>query len=347
MRHAAGVHPRRPGPTRPGVTAPAAVTVATALVTTVVAAGAAVGVAPQWFGLAGHRPFVWAVPFRLPVGLGVAGLAGLTGLVGLRRRRALPAAAVLALAAAGSLGATVLRGVSAGELPDARPGDVTVLAANVLKARADPAALARLAVDGGAQVVSMPEASQALADDVAARIEAATGTGVQVFYLDDEGGGGFGTALLVSDSLGPYRATGELTGATTAVVTAEPVTGRGPVLAAAHTAAPVPGLIPDWEREVTAVADWCASTPRALLAGDLNATLDHPPLRLRGSCVDAGEQTGTGARGTWPAKVPAAFGATIDHALADGSTWRAVGSRVAPIPGSDHRALLSRWRPVA
>ncbi|MGI4894421.1 MAG: endonuclease/exonuclease/phosphatase family protein [Janthinobacterium lividum] len=318
----------------------------TSLVTAGVAVGAVVGVAPQWFGLAGLRPFAWAVPFRLPVGLGVAVAAGATGVLGLRRRGALPAAAVLAVAAVGSLGVSLVRGVGAGDLPVARAGDLTVLAANVLKAQADPAALARLAVDGDAQVIALPESSQALADDVGARIEAATGVGVQVFYLADDDGGPFGTALLVSDALGEYRRTGELSDGVKAVVTAVPVSGRGPVLAAAHTAAPVNGLMSQWRREVSAVADWCARTPNSLLAGDLNATLDHPGLQLRGSCVDAGAQTGTGARGTWPAKVPAALGATIDHALGDGTCWRAVGTRVESIVGSDHRALLTRWRPV-
>ncbi|MEZ0165445.1 endonuclease/exonuclease/phosphatase family protein [Kineococcus sp. LSe6-4] len=331
--------PREPRARR---TAPLAGTV---VATGVVAAGAAVVGAPDWFGLAGHRPFVWTVPFRVPVGLGLAGLAVLAGLTGLRWRRTLPAATALALAAAGSLGATLARGVSAGELPAARAGDVTVLAANVYLARADRGEVARLALEARADVVSLPEATREYADDVATRLEAATGTGVQVFFGDDRDGR-FGTALLVADRLGEYRTTGELAGGLKAVVTAAPVSGTGPVLAAAHTAAPVPELLDPWAEEVRAVADWCARTPGALLAGDLNATLDHPGLHLRGSCVDAGEQTGTGARGTWPAGHPALLGATIDHALADGNRWRAVGSQVRTLPGSDHRALLSRWRPV-
>ncbi|WP_432513817.1 endonuclease/exonuclease/phosphatase family protein [Kineococcus sp. SYSU DK001] len=317
----------------------------TVVATGVVAAGAALAGAPDWFGLAGARPFVWTVPFRVPVGLGLAGLAVATGLAGLRWRRALPAATALALAAAGSLGTTAARGASAGQLPAARGGDVTFLAANVLKDRADPAAVAELAVAADADAVSLPEATHAFAADVADRVRARTGTRFQVFHRADRDGR-HGTALLVSDRLGEYRATGELTDGLKAVVTAAPVGGDGPVLAAAHTAAPVPGLLDAWAVEVRAVADWCARTPGALLAGDLNATLDHPGLHLRGSCVDAGEQTGTGARGTSPARVPALAGATIDHALADGNRWRAVGSRVADLTGSDHRAVIARWRPV-
>ncbi len=115
VRHCGAV-PREPRPRS------AAALAGTVVATGVVAAGAAVVGAPDWFGLAGERPFVWTVPFRVPVGLGLAGLAVLTGLTGLRWRRTLPAATALALAAAGSLGTTLARGVSAGELPAAAPG---------------------------------------------------------------------------------------------------------------------------------------------------------------------------------------------------------------------------------
>ncbi|WP_432564487.1 endonuclease/exonuclease/phosphatase family protein [Kineococcus sp. SYSU DK003] len=340
--------PRRlvPGPLLP-VAPPRDGSRSTVLTTGAVAACAVLAAAPGTFGLAGRRPFAWTVPFRVPVGAGLAALAVASGVAGLRWRRALPCAAVLGAVAARSLATTFSRGLACGDLPSARPGDVTVLAANVFRAQADPVALTRLALESRADVVSMPETSPALAQDVATRLESATGARMQVFYAADGGGYGFGTALLISERLGGYRATGQLAGGDSAVVTAEPVDGRGPVLAAAHTAAPVPGLVRQWRREVRAVVDWCAATPGAIVAGDLNATLDHPDLQLRGSCVDAGQQVGTGARGTWPSTLPAVLGATIDHALADGNRWRPVGARVADLPGSDHRALLSRWRPVA
>ncbi|NAZ82740.1 endonuclease/exonuclease/phosphatase family protein, partial [Kineococcus sp. R8] len=314
----------------------------------VVACGAVLLTAPQWVDLAGQRPFVWSVSFRVPAALGTAALAGVAGLVGRRRRAVRPAAVVLAVAAGASLVLTLARGVGPGALPPPAPGDVTVVAANVFVAAADPAAVAEIAVRDGADAVSLPEATQPFADDVAARILATGGPRMQVFFAVDggDGQGRYGTALLVSEALGEYRTTGELADGYKAVVTAAPVSGRGPVLAAAHTAAPVTARLADWRRETAAVAAWCAATPGALLAGDLNATLDHPGLHLPGSCVDAGQQTGTGARGTWPARVPALLGTTIDHALADGDAWRAVGSRVEDLRGSDHRALVTRWRPV-
>ncbi|WP_432483349.1 endonuclease/exonuclease/phosphatase family protein [Kineococcus esterisolvens] len=317
-----------------------------ALATAALGAAAVVVAAPGWFGLAGQPPFVWAVPFRVPLGLGLATVAGAAGLVGLRRRGALPAAAAVAAVAVASLTATAHRGLSAGELPPARDGDLTVVASNVLHARADRGAVASLVADTGAQVVSLPEATRAYAEDVAARVEAASGRRLQVFFAADGGEGREGTALLVAAELGEYRQTDDFASSPTAVTTAVPVDGDGPPLAAVHTSAPVPELLGEWSREVPAVAQWCAGHPGALVAGDFNATLDHPGLGLPGGCVDAGASTGTGARGTWPVDVPALLGATIDHALADGSAWSAVGTVVREVPGTDHRALVARWRPV-
>ncbi|WP_432571227.1 endonuclease/exonuclease/phosphatase family protein [Kineococcus sp. SYSU DK005] len=319
---------------------------ATAVVTLGVAAGAVVVAAPHALDLAGHRPFVWAVPFRVPLGLGLGVAAGAAGLAGQRWRRALPAAAALAVVAAASLTATAQRGLGAGELPPARPGDLTFLAANVLHAGADREAVAALAARTGAQAVSLPESTPEYARDVARRLTAATGTGVQVFFAADDDDPREGTSLLVSEELGEYRQVEELTGGK-GVAVAVPVSGEGPPLAAVHTTAPVPAGVGDWAREVPAVARWCAENPGALAAGDFNATVDHPGLAdLPGTCVDAGAASGTGARGTWPANVPALLGATIDHALGDGSAWSVAGTSVHELPGSDHRALATRWRPA-
>ncbi|WP_432497204.1 endonuclease/exonuclease/phosphatase family protein [Kineococcus auxinigenes] len=336
------MHRTAPRPRRPSAD------VVTAVATAGAAAGAVVVATPEWFGLAGTPPFAWAVPFRVPLGLGLAALAGVGGLAGLRWRRALPAAAAVAVVAAASLTVTAHRGLSAGELPPALDGDVTVVASNVLHARADRDAVAALVVDAGAQVVSLPEATRAYAEDVAARVEAASGRDLQVFFTGDRGGRAEeGTALLVGAELGEYRQTDDFAGSATAVTTAVPVSGDGPPLAAVHTTAPVPGNLREWSREVPAVSEWCAAHPGALAAGDFNATVDHPGLGAEGGCVDAGAATGTGARGTWPSDVPAVLGATIDHALADGSAWRAVGTSVRDVPGTDHRALVARWRPTA
>ncbi|MGH3734921.1 MAG: endonuclease/exonuclease/phosphatase family protein [Micromonosporaceae bacterium] len=112
---------------------------------------------------------------------------------------------------------------------------------------------------------------------------------------------------------------------------------------AAHPTPPVPygDAVTDWRTELSRL-------PRpdrddavvSLLAGDLNATLDHAPLRrlLATGYTDAADAIGEGLAVTWQAGwVPAV---TIDHILVeDGTGVRAV--RVHRVGGSDHRAVVA------
>ncbi|MFB9377640.1 endonuclease/exonuclease/phosphatase family protein [Kineococcus gynurae] len=304
---------------------------------------------PETVGLGGARPWVWIVPFRVPVGLGLAATAGVALLAGVRWRSLLPTALGLGLVAGVHGGTTVVRGLGEGHLPPARPGDVTVAGANLYVARADPSSVADLVLRDGIDVLALPETDRVLADRVAELVGARDGTPPTVFWTADGDPADperMGTALLVSPRLGEYRSTGEVTGGLKAVVTARPVDGTGPVLVAAHTAAPIPRWLPAWRAETAAVVDFCERTPGVLLAGDLNATLDHPALAGLQHCAEAATAGGSGARGTWPADRSALLGAHIDHTLGDRRAWVPVGSRVVEVEGSDHRAVVARWRPV-
>ncbi|WP_349306923.1 endonuclease/exonuclease/phosphatase family protein [Cellulomonas sp. ES6] len=112
---------------------------------------------------------------------------------------------------------------------------------------------------------------------------------------------------------------------------------------AVHTRAPsARGSMPQWVAHVQGVADVCRSTPGAVVAGDLNATLDHPGLADLGPCVDAAAATGAAGLGTWPADVPRVLGAPIDHVLVDARVWRVTGFGVLPRTGtSDHRPVVA------
>ncbi|MDC7122361.1 endonuclease/exonuclease/phosphatase family protein [Cellulomonas fimi] len=119
------------------------------------------------------------------------------------------------------------------------------------------------------------------------------------------------------------------------------------MLVAAHPMAPIQrSAMPTWRQETALVAQECAATPGAIVAGDLNATLDHPGLRALGPCVDAARAVGAGARGTWPAGVPTLLAAPIDHVLVDGRRWRVASFDVLPeTGGSDHRPVVARLVP--
>lgn len=108
-----------------------------------------------------------------------------------------------------------------------------------------------------------------------------------------------------------------------------------------HLAAPVGRrLARRWVEEAGLLGRTVGSGP-TVLAGDFNATLDHPPLRrlLRDGHVDAAAAVGAGLRTTWrqPGLAPPL---TIDHVLLRGAV-HARSVRVVPVAGSDHRAVVA------
>ncbi|WP_028923349.1 endonuclease/exonuclease/phosphatase family protein [Pseudonocardia acaciae] len=111
-----------------------------------------------------------------------------------------------------------------------------------------------------------------------------------------------------------------------------------------HSIAPVRGAVGQWLSDLGRLRAWCAGPAPVVVAGDFNATLDHSPFRSAAAgCVDAAERTGDGLVGTWPASAPRAVGVQIDHVLASGGIG-AEATSVWDIPGSDHRAVLTRLR---
>jgi endonuclease/exonuclease/phosphatase family metal-dependent hydrolase len=123
------------------------------------------------------------------------------------------------------------------------------------------------------------------------------------------------------------------------------VPGFGPVpVESAHPAAPYAAhQVPAWRAGLASQPPATPTGDIRLLIGDLNATLDHAPLRalLRTGYRDAASVVGRGLVPTWPysayGRIPRV---TLDHVLADRRVKvRAVA--VYRLPGSDHRALYA------
>jgi endonuclease/exonuclease/phosphatase (EEP) superfamily protein YafD len=122
-------------------------------------------------------------------------------------------------------------------------------------------------------------------------------------------------------------------------------------VAATHMSAPWPDPMNGWRKDLARLREVLgeigASAPGpVIVAGDLNATPDVREFRrlLRRGYRDAAEQAGAGLTRTHPADivVPPVF--AVDHILVRGGIATAV--RTAPIPGSDHRALLAVVSPM-
>jgi endonuclease/exonuclease/phosphatase (EEP) superfamily protein YafD len=82
-----------------------------------------------------------------------------------------------------------------------------------------------------------------------------------------------------------------------------------------------------------------------IMAGDFNATLDHPEFRavLGKGYVDAAVATGTGLVPTWPANWSTPAMITIDHVLVDPRV-QVLSVDAHTIPDTDHRAVFTELR---
>jgi len=135
-------------------------------------------------------------------------------------------------------------------------------------------------------------------------------------------------------------------------------TAGGPLrVLAVHPIAPNNGVA-QWSRDLDLIlATAKASHEPTLVAGDFNATLDHPQLEtlLRADYRDASADAGLVWRPTWPSsdhvrliglRLPAMFG--LDHVFMRGPL-EATDAHVQAVPGTDHRALVTRiaWTDAA
>lgn len=299
---------------------------------------------PDLFGVDRFLPFAVTAALRPALSVAVAVVALL--LLGLRGRwwPVLVPALVVAVVA----GALVVPRAIAGPAPPAGGTELTVLELNAFEGHADVATIADLARSEHADLVVLPESGERMRSRVAALLpEYRTWTNVPPSAADVRG-------IVVAASPRAGDVTARRLDGDTRYPWAEMTGGiLGPTrLVAVHLVSVVPRWIAYWPGELAMLARWCAPggdpTP-AMLVGDLNATPDHSAFRAgTAGCTDAATATGDSLVATWRANLPRGLGAQIDHVLtrpgADGSGPQARSTQVLDVPGSDHRALLTRLR---
>ncbi len=315
-----------------------------------VVAGAALLAILVWPEAVGvQRSFPVALLVSLRVLLGVAAVVVAIPFVVLAvrqpRARVLGASIAALLVLFGAANAVIVTGRGLAETSGGASG-ITVLSWNTLGGAPGADVIARLAIDSGAEVVSLPETTRETGAEVAA-IMASAGMPVQQFTTAyDEASSARSTTLLVAESLGEY--TSDSDAVTTLVlptVVATPVSGDGPTLLAVHTLAPLPPMVSAWSDDLDWVAAACLE-PNVIVAGDFNATVDH--LGTLGLCRDAATAAGSAGAGTWPTWLPTALASPIDHVMAT-ANWRVTGFRVIQSHdgyGSDHRPVLAQLSPA-
>ena len=243
-------------------------------------------------------------------------------------------------------------GASAGQASAPAQASATtlrVMTCNVFKGKADPERIVELVRSEGVQVLALQETTR----DFVSELERA-GLGELLPYSsrassDGVYGNGIWSALPISD------AQSDAVGSSASAMPSGTVTlgaddsgaGARICLVSVHTCAPVPGYWDLWKRsveEIGSVRDRAAvdTATRYVLMGDFNATYDHAPFRemLGGTLRDAAREVGRLTL-TWPADrglVPAL--SSIDHVVM-GPGVGAQDIVVAPVAGTDHKALLA------
>ncbi|MDN5859907.1 MAG: endonuclease/exonuclease/phosphatase family protein [Pseudonocardia sp.] len=303
---------------------------------------AAVALHGDRIGLGDRHPLVGLTALRPYLTPATAVAAAALG-----RRRPWPAAVLAGLAAAAA--PALARRLVPGPVTAEHADDLTVLAANVWNGRADPAALACLLRRERPDLVALSEAGVRYAGLLRPGIAP---LGYRCWASVADGApDGAGVVLLAGPRAGDLevtggpelrrqylRATGGILGERAFVV--------------AHTAAPITAAgTRHWHRDLATLARWSHEPIAPIIAGDLNATLDHARLRaVLGPVRSAAVGSGHGLAATFPTPLrpnwPALIGIHIDHVLVPAGT--AVSRfAIVDVAGSDHRAVLARFRPPA
>lgn len=300
-------------------------------------------------------PFTQLLALRPAVASALLVLAAI-GLAYTWRRPAAAGACALVLASAALAWAQMApRAIVPAAAPEASRvvPSITVVTINTLESRVAPPELARLARRTRADVVALPETNLVRAGIYARALS--RGRGQRWLAFGDRttaptDAGPRPTSVLVRAALGPRRLPAPVAARRAHAqvrlrltrVRAGSGAVAGPAIAAVHVVPPPPAASErDWRRDLLALRPLCRAG--WVVAGDLNATVDHSPMRAlhRAGCADAAAATGHGLAATWTGGPAGMFRIVIDHVLTSGR-WRATASGVSAVAGSDHRAAWAR-----
>ena len=313
---------------------------------------------PQLLGLQRAPWVAQLVSMRgleVAIAAGIALALGFVAILAPPLRRFVASIAVLLLVfAALSTAVLATRGFGSLGFETVNGNTVTVLAWNTLGDAPGSAAIADLAIASEADVIALPETTEAIGLEVVTAM-ALAGRPMQTFTIAfDQISKARSTTLLIAESLGDYAVDStEPNSLVLPTVIARPVDGSGPTIMAVHLVAPLPGEFDHWQSDLAWIASACDG-PNVILAGDFNATLDHfgglatTEGATLGECIDTANASDNAAVGTWPTALPSLLGAPIDHVMVT-PNWTVTGMRVIENYdkfGSDHRPVLAQLAPA-
>ncbi|WP_164479205.1 endonuclease/exonuclease/phosphatase family protein [Nakamurella antarctica] len=299
-------------------------------------------------GVSGWPVLAQIISLKVIAGLVCATLAALVAVVAVTRGR-LRSPVVLTICAAllftGAIHAGTVLARGGKSEPVADP-DITVVQFNTFDTATTPQQLADLVRTADADIVTLPEADQQTTE-AAAELLAAGGLIFQVFSMSTPEPYPLPVSAMVRRSMGDYRqAPGPLL--SYGSLKLEPVSesGSAPTIIAVHPVNPgLTSTLTGWRSETSTAARLCTPGSNTIVAGDFNATVDHPAFALL-PCADAATQAGAGGSGTWPSWLPSFLAAPIDHVILDPQSFSAVATWTVRASASDHRALVVQLRSV-
>ncbi|MGB4780088.1 endonuclease/exonuclease/phosphatase family protein [Microbacterium sp.] len=265
----------------------------------------------------------------------VAAIAVLLFLVRRRKAAAIVAMMVVLLAVPFFLG---LGGGTAPDVPAAgSPGELRILSWNTDQREVDDDLMV-LVEQTQPDIIALPEYFTTTAQG---RLEAfAEKNDLSIYGWESSS-----ATVLVADRLGTYRPRNDDT-PLWAGISLVPDDPDSPPLVVAHLQGPMLlGGNDLWREHIEWVRSRC-DAPNVIAVGDFNATVANLGADRLGSCIDVGSTLDQRASGTWPASLPAALGAQIDHVFA-GSEWRASWFGVLEAPRTewaeavDHRPIFA------
>lgn len=282
-------------------------------------------------------------PFALPAYAVVL----LCCLVAARRRPTMAVPALAALLGLGLHAWWVAPYYTASGQP--APGErLTVMTVNVLNGAADAAAVVEVATRADVDLLAVQEIDPAtqLAMEEAGLNEHLPHHAGQASYTASA------TMLFSRHPLGdlrPIETTWDSFAVDVRVGGGEPGSDVPLTVVVVHPHSPFPDDV-GWREDHATLRVALGSERPDLVLGDLNATPDHEPFRrlLDTGLRDVAEEAGEGWQLTWPANgsyrlgglLPTPVLVPIDHVLV-GERWHGLASWTAPVPGSDHLALLA------
>lgn len=279
----------------------------------------------------GRSPALASPPlaFTPLASVGAVMLGGIAAMRGERKN------AALLLGAAAVLGVVVVpRTRRTPQPPVAEPEPVRILSANLYKGAGSPLELVALIDAFDPDVIALQEQSPGY-------LRVLDAAGLVDRYPHRVAGSGKrlnDAAVLSRHPLEPLGI--ELQRVNVGATMVLPSGQRVPVVSAHPLPPASPKSEAHWSRALDRLPGPSGALAGGLIAGDFNATVDHPAFRrvLARGWRDAASEVGHGLRSTWRGERVGLMRLTIDHVLVPpGAAVREV--RIEPLRGSDHLAL--------